>query len=437
MNNCQDDPANTPDIIKQIINDALYPFPNGIFGNISQKLAQMYPQKAWVKGHDPAFNVEAFARVGHCTMLPSVQTHNQRDTGWGRNNKPYQTMNNGLIQIRWEDYQLDVVLVSCGNTRYYWILADTEKVAGNFYGAVCKWNCEIRSDEILVFQNGFLSKDPELLKAIKGTTFDDLTLEKTLKQEIQDELSEFFELRKIYEELELRVPWKRGLLFTGSPGNGKTHTIRAIINRMQTQLRCLYVKGFDSSDSISQDGIYHVFQAARRYAPCLLILEDLDSLVNEQNRSSFLNEVDGFGSNSGVLIIATSNYPERLDPAVKRMGRFDKILEFKLPGLTERIDYLQYLNKAELPQLMRLSDTEIPQIAELTEGLSFVNLRELFTSSTKKSVKARTLEEVGQIMISQIPVLKQQISLSKERETSNKGNVKQFISLFEKLNLLE
>lgn len=435
MSHYQDRPTNRHDEIKQIINDSLNPFPNGIFGNISQKLAEIYPQEVWVKGSDCslAFNVEAFARAGHCTMLPSVQTHNQRDTGWNtRNNKPYQTMNNGLIQIRWKENQLDVVLVSCGKTRYYWILADTEEAANNFFSAVCQWNCEIRSDEILVFQNGYLSKASELLKRIEGMTFDDTILEEKLKQEIQDELSEFFELRRIYEELELRLPWKRGLLFTGSPGNGKTNTIRAIINQMRTQLRCLYVKDFYSSDSI-----YHVFQAARQYAPCLLVLEDLDSLVNKRNRSSFLNEVDGFGSNSGVLIIATSNYPERLDPAVKRMGRFDKILEFKLPGLTERIKYLQYLKKTKLPQKMRLPDTEIPQIAELTEGLSFVNLKELFESGMKKSVQARKLEEVGQIMISQIPEVKQQISLSKERETNNEGKVKQFLSLFDKLNLLE
>ena len=276
MSNDRDCPTNIQDVIKQIINDSLYPFPNGIFGNISQKLAKIYPQEAWVKGHDPAFNVEAFARAGHCTMLPSVQTHNQRDSWWGSNNKPYQTMNNGLIQIRWEDYQLDVVLVSCGNTRYYWILADTEEVANNFFSAVCQWSCEIRSDEILVFQNGYFSKASELLKRIEGMTFDDTILEEKLKQEIQDELSEFFELRRIYEELELRLPWKRGLLFTGSPGNGKTKTIRAIINQMRRQLKCLYVKDFYSSDSI-----YHVFQAARQYAPCLLVLEDLDSLLNE------------------------------------------------------------------------------------------------------------------------------------------------------------
>ena len=423
--------------IRQIIVDAFRISP-GVSHEISQELAKIYPHKGWVKGSHPAFNVEAFAKAGHCTMLPSVQIHDQRDTGWNsRKDEPYQTINNGSLQIRWQENPIDVVFVSCGNTRCYWILADTQEVAMNFFSAVCKWNCQIKSDEILVFQNGYLSKDPKLLKAIKGTTFDDVILEATLKQEIQNELSEFFEERKIYEELGLRVPWKRGLLFTGPPGNGKTHTIRAIINKMRSQLRCLYVKGFDSSRSISQDGIYHVFQAARQYAPCLLILEDLDSLVNEQNRSSFLNEVDGLGSNSGVLMIATSNYPERLDPAVKRMGRFDKILEFKLPGLTERIDYSQYLNKAILPELMRLSDTGISQIAELTEGLSFVNLHELFDLSAKKSVRDRTPEEVGRIMVSQVPVLKQQISL-RAKKTSNTINVKQqFLSLFEDIRRLE
>ena len=136
MSRNQDCPANMQDGIK-VINDALHPFPDGIFGNISQKLTKIYPQKAWVKGSDCSFNVEDFARAGHCTMLPSVQIHNQRNTGWNSwNNKPYQTINNGLIQIIWKENQIDVVLVGDGNGRYYWILADTKEVANNFFSAV-------------------------------------------------------------------------------------------------------------------------------------------------------------------------------------------------------------------------------------------------------------------------------------------------------------
>ena len=67
---------------------------------------------------------------------------------------------------------------------------------------------------------------------------------------------------------------------------------------------------------ISEGAITAVFQKARRHAPCVLIFEDLDSLVTKHKRSFFLNEMDGFAGNDGILALATTNHPEKLDPAI-------------------------------------------------------------------------------------------------------------------------
>ena len=175
------------------------------------------------------------------------------------------------------------------------------------------------------------------------------------------------------------------------------------------QQPCLYVKNFDSKYDISDDNIYRVFQRARASAPCVLVLEDLDSLVNEENRSFFLNELDGFTSNEGIIILATTNHPERIDPAIiNRPSRFDRKYYFELPALTERIAYIQmWYEQLKLP--MRLSDTDIPQIAELTDSFSFAYLKELFVSSMMQWINTRTPGTMEQIIMSQVTILKQQI----------------------------
>jgi len=108
------------------------------------------------------------------------------------------------------------------------------------------------------------------------------------------------------------VPWKRGVLFLGPPGNGKTHTLKALLNA-SPGVPCLYVKSFKADyRGTDQDNIRKVFGRARACAPCLLVLEDLDSLIDDENRSFFLNELDGFADNAGIVTLATTNHPDKL-----------------------------------------------------------------------------------------------------------------------------
>lgn len=118
-------------------------------------------------------------------------------------------------------------------------------------------------------------------------------------------------------------------------------------------------------------------------APCLLILEDIDTLVTEELRSYFFNEVDGLEANNGIMIIATTNHLDQLDGGLaKRPSRFDRKYSFPAPNRDERILYcnywrkkLQYNDKVKFPE--KLS----PAIADITQDFTFAYLKEAFVAS--------------------------------------------------------
>jgi len=119
-------------------------------------------------------------------------------------------------------------------------------------------------------------------------------------------------------------------------------------------------------------------------APCLLIFEDLDSLVTATTRSYFLNEVDGLESNDGILMIGSTNHLEQLDPAItKRPSRFDRKYHFKMPEEDERIAYCQYWRKKLVADggMLDFPAEVCNVIAKMTEGFSFAYLKELFVTA--------------------------------------------------------
>ena len=122
--------------------------------------------------------------------------------------------------------------------------------------------------------------------------------------------------------------------------------------------------------------ISSVFEVARKTAPCLLILEDLDALIKAGNRSFLLNELDGFAANEGVCVVATTNFPERLDPSIlDRPSRFDRNTNLicLAPVSGDGIYNVERSANAEL----RLSENGLGSIVELTDGFSFAYLKEL------------------------------------------------------------
>jgi SpoVK/Ycf46/Vps4 family AAA+-type ATPase len=265
--------------------------------------------------------------------------------------------------------------------------------------------------EILVYHDGYFQKDQELFESIKTSTFDNLVLRDSLKEEIQNDFTQFFESRELYERY--GIPWKRGAIFIGPPGNGKTHTLKALINQLGKT--CLYVRSFKSDCGTEQENMAEVFERARM-APCLVVLEDLDSMIDSKNRSFFLNELDGFQANDGVAVLATTNHPGKLDPSIlDRPSRFDRKYHFHLPAHTERLAYVMKWNK-DLQTDLQVSENGAANVVDATEGFSFAYLKELFVASMVQWMSDGRSKSMDDIMLAQAIVLRGQMKMKKRKK---------------------
>jgi SpoVK/Ycf46/Vps4 family AAA+-type ATPase len=152
-----------------------------------------------------------------------------------------------------------------------------------------------------------------------------------------------------------------------------------------------------------------VFQRARMTPPCLIVLEDLDSMIDDQNRSFLLNELDGFNSNNGVVVIATTNHPERLDPAIlDRPSRFDRKYYFQLPAEAERLAYIAKWNEQLQPEL-RVSKAGAERVVNKTEGFSFAYLKELCVTSIVQWMSSGRKQSMDEVISGQAELLRQQM----------------------------
>lgn len=144
----------------------------------------------------------------------------------------------------------------------------------------------------------------------------------------------------------------------------------------------LYVRSL-AAWSGPESAINSIFSKARQQAPCLLIFEDLDSIVSDVVRSYFLNEVDGLKNNDGILMIGSTNHLDRLDPGIsKRPSRFDRKYLFPNPNLEERVAYCAFWRK----KLGDNDDIEFPEkmqwaIAGITQYFSFAYIQEAFVAA--------------------------------------------------------
>ncbi|KFY09031.1 hypothetical protein V492_05685 [Pseudogymnoascus sp. VKM F-4246] len=249
--------------------------------------------------------------------------------------------------------------------------------------AVGKWSADVHS-EIYVFDNTSWRKDRKLYTSVMGTKWSDVILSPSLKDGIITDITTFFDSEEMYTSL--NIPWKRGIILHGTPGNGKTLSIKALINTLQTgdrKIPSLYVKNLDNCSYGPKHSLREIFNRARTMAPCLLIFEDLDSLVTKKIRAYFLNEVDGLESNDGICMIGSTNHLNTLDPAIaKRPSRFDRKYHFGLPGIAEREAYCEYWGqKLEGKEKVVVTKQMATALAGFTEGFSFAYLKELFLAS--------------------------------------------------------
>lgn len=313
-----------------LVDDALHQ-PFSLIGyTVCRRLAALFPERAVLQMQE--FDVAEYVRDRQCAMhlagIPFAETL----TCWGGPEHPLETaVQNAWLRIDWRGERLEALQLSwnAGDhsvTRYFLIAAD-RGVAERFYAAACAWNNEVRG-EVLVYNGHNWHKDTDLFAAIAGARLESLVLPGALKREIVGDLTAFLDAQATYERY--GAPWKRGILFLGPPGNGKTHAVKGIAKALGKP--CLYVRNMAYDHAIGQ-----MFAQARRSAPCLLVLEDLDSLVKNEHRSLLLNELDGFAANTGIVTLATTNHPERLDPAlIERPSRFDRKYLDRRPAAAAR-----------------------------------------------------------------------------------------------------
>lgn len=327
------------------------------------------------------FDPSAIVEAGGCTLTPSHELPTSFAHAWkGHDERVVRILATSWSAATWREEQLEIIrLVYSRDFRditLSLVVARDRGVAEAFFEDVCAHAADLRG-EVLVYANGCWNKSKELYASIERARFEDVVFAPGLAGQLQQDFERFLSAREQYDAW--GIPWKRGALFVGPPGNGKTSAIKALVRHLK--LPCLYVQSFVARGLPPQVAIRDVFAHARRTAPCVMVLEDLDALVTDETRSFFLNELDGFAGNTGLITIGSTNHPDRLDPAiVDRPSRFDRKYHFDLPGTDERRRYVVAWG-ARLPPALVLAPVDVDAIADLTEGFSFAYLKELFASA--------------------------------------------------------
>ncbi|KAG8882632.1 hypothetical protein FRB97_007978 [Tulasnella sp. 331] len=281
-----------------------------------------------------------------------------------------------------------------GTIQQYWFVHNEESTINKLLLAAAEYSYELY-EQILLFVHGYWQKSHDLWADVQKANWDDVILDATFKKQLQ-----------------------RGIIFLGPPGNGKTISIKAIMKNCPHPV--LVVKNFTSfaGDEMS---IQLVFAEARRMAPCLMVLEDLDSLINDRNRSFFLNEMDGLSGNDGLLLIGTTNHFDKLDPALsKRPSRFDRKFEFLAPTKEERGLYMKYWQK-KLKNNNKISfpDSLLEKIVSLTDGFSFAYLKEAMIS-TLVTLAGNPDDRFEEVVKKQIKTLRKSIDEGYEERSGDK-----------------
>lgn len=226
------------------------------------------------------------------------------------------------------------------------------------------------------------------------TTFKDVAGIDSEKQELA-EVVDFLRDKSKFAALGARVP--RGILLSGEPGTGKTLLARAIAG--EANVPFFAASGSDFSGIIVGLGvakIKEIFEMAKRNAPCLLFIDEIDAIgqrrsqnsFNDQDREQTLNqlliEMDGFSNETGIIVIGATNRPDMLDPALLRPGRFDRQVYIELPDMAGRKAILELHAK----KIKMHEDVNLGDLARGTTGLSGADLENLLNEAALHAVRA-------------------------------------------------
>ena len=233
-----------------------------------------------------------------------------------------------------------------------------------------------------------------LVDGEKTATFKDVAGLTEEKQEVQ-ELIDFLKNPKKFQSMGARIP--KGILLVGPPGTGKTLLARAVAG--EAKVPFYYISGSDFVElfvGIGAARVRDMFKQAKMNAPCLIFIDEIDAVgrqrgaglggghdEREQTLNQLLTEMDGFGANEGIIIIAATNRPDVLDPALLRPGRFDRQVTVSLPDKQARKEILAVHAKN------KKLDTSITldNLAKRTPGFSGADLENLLNEAALLTVR--------------------------------------------------
>ena len=354
-----------------------------IFG-LSKTIRQAAHDQAVLETEDFDFDPIAFANSGGCELVTRDDAFGHWEANWDDNQIEMRPQN-AVMDVLWRGHRLTLAVVKndrCG--RNWFVIGRDNVMCENFFAAVCRWNSD-GDNAICVYDEGYFERDEELREEIKDRKLDEMVLEPKLRQRLTNDVIAFFTQKEWYAEQGL--PWKRGVILYGPPGNGKTQTIRALIN--EANVSTIYVRSLFGYRSSPEQGIKRIYTRAREMAPCIVVMEDLDSLLMERYRSYFLNELDGIRRLDGVMTIVTTNHIDKLDVAIRdRPSRFDVKIEFANPNSEMRAAYLGgplYLTK--------LSSEFASQVIKRTIGMSVAGMQEFVRTTIVRHMRIMDLEK--------------------------------------------
>ena len=229
----------------------------------------------------------------------------------------------------------------------------------------------------------------------EGISFDDVAGEDEAKESLQ-EIVQYLKDPSRYTEIGAQMP--KGILLVGPPGTGKTMLAKAVDGESNVPFFSISGSEFvEMFVGMGASKVRDLFDQAKEKAPCIVFIDEIDAIGQKRNSGNFggndereqtlnqlLTEMDGFEGNTGVIILAATNRPESLDPALLRPGRFDRRVPVELPDLQGREAILKVHAKK-----VRLSDNvNLHTIARMASGASGAELANIINEAALRAVRA-------------------------------------------------